>query len=152
MHQLIMARNEIPSVKNIGGSPVDCLLDKFPQQFDVMYNTTCILSQGNACRSISTASLSRPGSDRQSRVRDILWDTTTHISDGVLSPNQHLVPKKHNGWRPCGNYRTLNSRHIPDGYPVQHIPDYLYLSFRCALFPATVLPPIKPYCSMRNDR
>jgi hypothetical protein len=80
-----MARNEIPSVKTIdGGAPVDCLLDYFPQQYDVMYNTTtCFLSkQGNECRSLSTASsTSRPGSNRQSRVRAIFWDTTTHISD-----------------------------------------------------------------------
>jgi len=70
-----------------------------------MYDTTaCILSQqGNACRSLSTASsISRLGSNRQSRVRAILWDTTKHNSDESWSPKLHLVPKKHNGWPPCG--------------------------------------------------
>ena len=93
------ARNEIPSVKTIdGGAPVDCLIDYFQQQYDVMYNTTtCILSQqDNACRSLSTASsISRPDSNCQSLA--ILWYTTTHISDESWSPNIHLVPKKHNG-------------------------------------------------------
>jgi hypothetical protein len=142
-----ITRNEIPSVKTIGdGAPVDCLLDKFPQQFDVMYETTtCILSQqGNASRSVSAASaISRPGSIRQSRAA-IFRDTTTRISDRSWSPTLHLVPKEHNGWRPCGNYRTMKCRNIPDVYPVRHIPDYLHLSFRCALFPAKVMPPPPP--------
>jgi len=141
----IMARNEIPSVKTIdGGAPVECLLDQFPQQYDIMYDTTtCILSQqGNACRNLSSASsISRLGSNRQSRVRAILWDTTKHNSDESWSPKLHLVPKKHNGWSPCGNYRTLNSRNIPDGCPVRHIAYYLYLSLRCACFQLKLCPP-----------
>jgi hypothetical protein len=79
-----MARNETPSVHTIdSGAPVDCLLVLFPQQYDGIYGTTCILSQqGKECRSLSTAlSLSRPGSNRQSCVRAMLLDTTTHISD-----------------------------------------------------------------------
>jgi hypothetical protein len=46
----------------------------------------------------------------------------------------HIVPKKDNGWRPCGDYRALNSRTIPDRYPVRHIHDYSHQLSGCRVF------------------
>lgn len=62
------------------------------------------------------------------------------IREGIMRPSKspwssalHLVPKKGGAWRPCGDYRALNSRTVPDRYPVPLLRDYNY-----ALHGATV--------------
>lgn len=63
------------------------------------------------------------------------------MQQGIARPSKsnwssalHLAPKKDDGWRPCGDYRGLNAKTIPDCYPVPHIEDFSQNLFGCKIF------------------
>lgn len=60
----------------------------------------------------------------KAEFEQMLRDGTARPSDSPWASALHLTPKKDNGWRPCGDYRALNTRTIPDRYPIRHLEDY----------------------------
>lgn len=64
----------------------------------------------------------------------MLANGTARPSESPWSSPLHLAPKKDNGWRPCGDYRLLNARTIPDKYPIRHIQDFAHSLSGCKVF------------------
>lgn len=65
---------------------------------------------------------------------DMVQCGTARPSKSPWSSPLHLAPKKDSTWRPCGDYRALNARTIPDRYPVRHIGDVCQNITGCTIF------------------
>jgi hypothetical protein len=137
------ASSLIPSVKPItGGTPVDSLLAEFPGlarpagvQSEMRHSTVhhILTTSGPPV----TCRLRRLAPDRlaiaKAEFDAMLRDGTACRSESSCPSDLHMVLKD-NGWRPCGAYRALNARTIPDRYPVRHIHEYSYQLFGSSVF------------------
>lgn len=64
------------------------------------------------------------------KLRAVKEEFDFMVRQGLCRPSKspwatplHLVGKKNNDWRPCGDYRRLNEVTIPDRYPVPFLHD-----------------------------
>ena len=55
-------------------------------------------------------------------------------SNSNFSSALHMAPKDQDSWRPCGDYRVLNSQTKPDRYPIPNIQDFTINLKGCKIF------------------
>ena len=46
----------------------------------------------------------------------------------------HMIRKSNGEWRPCGDFRKLNSATVPDKYPLPRMQDFTYRIANCRIF------------------
>jgi len=138
------ASPRFPTVKTIGSSaPADDIFADFPYltrpsgvQREVRHNTVHHINTTPGplvCSRPRRLAAERLGI-AIAEFDAMLKDGTARSLDGSWSPALHLVPNKDNGWRPCGEYRALKARTIPDRYSVRHIHDYVHHLAGCTIF------------------
>jgi cleavage and polyadenylation specificity factor subunit 1 len=130
------AESSIPSIKIVVGETKYCLLRKFPEitrpygaPKDIRHSTKHYIQTTPglpvSCKSRRLA---------PDKLKAAKKEFEAVIQLGIIRPSQgpwasslHLVSKNTtDAWCPCGDYRALSARTIPDRYPVRHIQDFVH--------------------------
>ncbi|CAK9814075.1 Transposon Ty3-G Gag-Pol polyprotein [Anthophora plagiata] len=129
------ANSNVASIKTIvGESPYHQLLAEFPD-----LTRPPVFGRESAKHNVKHHIKTTPGPPVYCKPRRLAPDRFKQakaefemmLQQGVIRPSKspwasplHVVTKRDGGLRPCGDYRALNARTIPDRYSPPHIEDF----------------------------
>lgn len=118
-------------VFNIGNDPYSELLRKYPDILRTNRNKTVAQSVYHYIETRGNPVFAKPRRLPPEKLAAAKDEFKKMLDSGIIRPSSscwasplHLVRKRDNSWRACGDYRRLNTITKPDRYPIPHVQDF----------------------------